>query len=68
MPENASQKRKDLLKTHGAKVILTSADGGIGESIEVARKISNEQKDYFYTNQFENTASIEAHFPLPHPK
>lgn len=68
MPENASQKRKDLLKTHGAKVILTSADGGIGESIEVARKISNEQNDYFYTNQFENTGSIEAHFSSTAPE
>ena len=68
MPENASQKRKALLKLHGSKVVLTSASSGINESIKLARKLSLEQPDYFYTNQFENIASIDAHFTSTAPE
>ena len=68
MPENASEKRKNLLKIYGANVILTPMEGGINKSIMVAQEISKEENKYFFTNQFQNSISIDAHFSSTAPE
>jgi cysteine synthase len=62
MPENASEERVKLLKAYGAEVILTEADKGTNGSIEVARKMAAENKNFFMPDQFTNPANPRAHF------
>lgn len=62
MPENASEERVKLLKAYGAGVILTDASKGTNGSIEVARKMAQEDRNYFMPDQFANPANPRAHF------
>jgi len=62
MPENASEERVKLLKAYGAGVILTDAAKGTNGSIEVARKMAEEDRNYFMPDQFANPANPRAHF------
>ncbi|HBV96714.1 MAG: cysteine synthase [Peptococcaceae bacterium BICA1-7] len=62
MPENASVERVKLLKAYGAGVILTEAAKGTNGSIEVARKMAQEDQNYFMPDQFANPANPRAHF------
>ncbi|WP_428898031.1 cysteine synthase A [Parelusimicrobium proximum] len=60
MPENCSTERKKLLKILGAELVLTPAEGGTCESIEVAKKIAKE-RNAFIACQFENPANVVEH-------
>lgn len=61
MPENMSGQRKQLIKSYGAELILTSADLGMNGSIKKAEKLQKQSSDNFYTNQFHNIACVNAH-------
>ncbi len=63
MPESASQERKKILKAYGAKLILTPAHLGTDGAIEEAYRLAREEPEkYVLMDQFNNPASIKAHY------
>lgn len=63
LPENASSKRKEILRSLGAEIIYTSrfegTDGAQNEAKELARK--NPEK-YFYADQYKNDNNWKSHY------
>jgi cysteinyl-tRNA synthetase len=63
MPESASEERKRIMRAYGAELILTpahmSTDGAIEEAYRMARE---EPETYVLMDQFNNPASIAAHY------
>ncbi len=63
MPESASEERKRILSAYGADLHLTpghlSTDGAIEEAYRLARE---EAESYVLMDQFNNPASIDAHY------
>lgn len=63
MPESASEERKKILKAYGANLVLTpanlSTDGAIEEAYRLVRE---EPEKYVLMDQFNNPASIKAHY------
>lgn len=63
MPESASEERKKILKAYGANLLLTpanlSTDGAIEEAYRLVRE---EPEKYVLMDQFNNPASIKAHY------
>lgn len=67
MPENSTIERVQTMRAYGAKVILTSADGGI----EGARDYAEDRMksgDYFMLNQFANDDNWQAHYKTTGPE
>jgi cysteine synthase B len=67
MPENSTKERVQTMEAFGAKVILTSAEGGI----ELSRDYALEQVEkggYFMLNQFENPDNYMAHYHSTGPE
>lgn len=62
MPENMSEERKKIFNILGTKVILTSKEGGMNESIKMAEKIQKITKDSIYLSQFDNYSNVVAHY------
>ncbi len=63
MPESASEERKRIMTAYGADIHLTpghlSTDGAIEEAYRLARE---HPESYVLMDQFNNEASIEAHY------
>ena len=63
MPESASEERKRIMAAYGATLVLTpghlSTDGAIEEAYRLARE---EPERYVLMDQFNNPASIGAHY------
>ncbi|WP_029894181.1 cysteine synthase [Desulfohalovibrio reitneri] len=63
MPESASEERKRIMRAYGAELMLTpghlSTDGAIEEAYRLARE---EPDRYVLMDQFNNPASIQAHY------
>jgi cystathionine beta-synthase len=63
MPSSASEERKRIMQAYGAEIVLTpghlGTDGAIEESYRLARE---EPEKYVLMDQFNNPASIEAHY------
>jgi cysteine synthase B len=63
LPENASAKRKEILRSFGANLILTSKFGGTDDAQEVAQALATAQPErYFYANQYKNPNNLLAHY------
>ena len=60
IPENASEERVQLLEMYGAEIVLSDADKGTNGSIEVARRMAQDEK-YFMPFQYGNPANPAAH-------
>jgi cysteine synthase A len=60
LPEGMSRERSKLLRAYGAEVHETPSLGGMGESIDLARRIVRERKG-FMPQQFSNPANPEVH-------
>jgi cysteine synthase A len=67
MPEGMSRERAKLLRAYGAEVMETPSMGGMDESVEHARRIS-EERGAFMPLQFSNPANPEAHFRTTGPE
>jgi cysteine synthase A len=61
MPETMSKERRDLIKAHGANLVLTEGAKGMKGAIEKAIEIGSED-GFFIPQQFENIANPEKHF------
>ena len=60
LPEGMSRERSALLRTFGAEVHETPSMGGMDESVELARKLTDEHGGYM-PMQFSNPANAEIH-------
>ena len=63
MSSAVSVERRKIIRSYGAKVILTPADEGTDGAIRLARKMVAENPDkYFMPDQFANAANYLAHY------
>ncbi len=63
MSEAVSIERRKIIRSYGAKVILTPAEQGTDGAIRLARKLVAENPDkYFMPDQFSNAANYLAHY------
>jgi [CysO sulfur-carrier protein]-thiocarboxylate-dependent cysteine synthase len=61
MPDNASDERIRLLELYGAQIVFSPADKGTNGSIEVARRMAEDDR-YFMPFQYGNPANPRAHY------
>src|SRR5438046_490866 len=61
IPDNASEERIRLLELFGAEVILSPADKGTNGSIEVAKRLAEDDR-YYMPFQYGNPANPDAHY------
>ena len=61
MPDNASDERIRLLELYGAQIVFSPADKGTNGSIEVARRMAEDDR-YFMPFQYGNEANPRAHY------
>lgn len=63
MSEGVSIERRKIIRSYGAKVILTPADQGTDGAIRLARKLVADNPDkYYMPDQFANAANYMAHY------
>lgn len=63
MSEAVSIERRKIIRSYGAKVILTPAEQGTDGAIRLVRKLVAENHDkYFMPDQFSNAANYLAHY------
>jgi len=63
LPENASEVRKEILLSSGAKLTLTSRFEGTDGAQEKALQLKTVSPEkYFYADQYSNKANWEAHY------
>lgn len=63
LPENASKERKEILRSLGAEIILTSKFEGTDGAQQVARELAAAHPDkYFYADQYKNENNWKAHY------
>ena len=62
MPDNMSLERQQLMKIHGADLILTKGALGPDGAIDMARELAAQDSRYFMTSQFSNPANPLAHY------
>lgn len=67
MPENSTEERVKTMRAYGAKVILTSAEGGIEGSRDYAENKVKEE-GYKTLNQFGNDDNWKAHYETTGPE
>jgi S-sulfo-L-cysteine synthase (O-acetyl-L-serine-dependent) len=63
LPENASAERKDILRSLGVELILTSRFEGTDGAQKVARSLADRfPEKYFYADQYKNQNNWKAHY------
>ena len=63
LPENATQERKDILKSLGAEIIFSSPFEGTDGAQVLARELYEREPDvYFYADQYNNENNWKAHY------
>ena len=62
MPENNSFEKEKILKSYGAKVVLTDSKRGMKESIRVAKKLASEIEHSVILGQFTNLNNPKIHY------
>ena len=63
MPDSASEERKRIMRAYGAEILLTPGHLGTDGAIEEAYRLAREEPEtYVLMDQFNNPASIEAHY------
>ena len=69
MPASASQERKRILRSYGAKLTLTDpSQGSDGAQRHVRKKVKNAGDTYFYADQYNNDSNWMAHFERTAPE
>ncbi|AKI97147.1 cysteine synthase A [Kosmotoga pacifica] len=61
MPESVSEERRRVMEELGAEVVLTSAAGGMKETVEKAQEIISNLKDAIMLDQFSNPGNPYFH-------
>jgi len=60
MPENMTKERKEIIRGHGARLVLTPKEEGVVGAIRRARAYAQESPDRFLFDQFEDDTGVEA--------
>lgn len=61
MPDSLSVERRMLMGAYGAEFVLTPGAEGMNGAIAEAKRLLNDNPDYFMPQQFENAANPESH-------
>ena len=63
MPANVTEERKGILRSYGARLVLTDPLEGIdGAILEAERRLGAEPERYFRPDQYNNPANWRAHY------
>ena len=62
LPSNANQERKSMLQAYGVDCIYTSPLEGSDGAIREARRLAEQNPDWFYCDQYSNEANWKAHY------
>jgi len=62
LPGNASSERIAILRAYGAELIFTDPLEGSDGAILEARRLAAAEPDFFYANQYNNSANWQAHY------
>lgn len=62
VPDNYSKERIKKLSIYGAKVLLSDSRMGNDSHIKLVKQLLEEHPEYVWLNQFQNPASVRAHF------
>ena len=68
MPDTMSVERRQLMKAHGAELVLTEGAKGMKGAIAKAEELAKEIPDSFVPGQFVNKANPQAHFETTGPE
>jgi S-sulfo-L-cysteine synthase (O-acetyl-L-serine-dependent) len=69
LPENASKERKEILRSLGAEIILTSKFEGTDGAQQVAKELAAKYPDkYYYADQYKNENNWKAHYLTTGPE
>lgn len=69
IPESASSERKAILHAYGASIVYSDPYEGSNGAILRARELAAERPDdYFYADQYSNTANPRAHYESTGPE
>jgi S-sulfo-L-cysteine synthase (O-acetyl-L-serine-dependent) len=69
VPGSASAERISILRVLGAELILTDPTEGSDGAILMARQFADEKPErYWYANQYNNPANVEAHYKSTGPE
>lgn len=69
LPENATDERKQILRSLGVDLHMTPRTGGTDEAQEIARSLYENQPDtYFYADQYSNPSNWKAHYDTTGPE
>jgi cysteine synthase B len=63
VPGSASEERKKLLRSYGARIVITDAvEGSDGAIREARRRAAADTEHYFYADQYNNPENVRAHY------
>ncbi|MBU2883849.1 cysteine synthase A [Psychrosphaera sp. B3R10] len=70
MPKGQAKEKEQLIELHGAELVLVDAVPFANENhfYHTARRIAEQNPDYWWADQFENTANSNAHFLTTGPE
>lgn len=68
MPDTMTVERQNLMKSYGAKVVLTPGALGMKGSIEKAKELNNQIENSWIAGQFDNRDNIKAHLEMTGPE
>ncbi len=70
MPKGQTPEKEKLIELHGAKLVLVDACPFANQNhfYHTARRIAEENKDYWWADQFENTSNYQAHYQNTAPE
>jgi len=68
MPENVSAERVSLLRSWGAEIIASPAEGGSNTAVARARQIAADHPEYVMLYQYGNPANALAHYRTTGPE
>ncbi|MBI3989637.1 MAG: cysteine synthase family protein [candidate division NC10 bacterium] len=62
VPENVTVERRQLLELYGAEIIYSEGSKGTNGAIELAKKLADENPQYYVPYQYGNPANPKAHY------
>lgn len=69
LPENASEERKQILRSLGVDIQFTSRTGSTDEAQEIAQSmVENQPEIYYYADQYSNKSNWKAHYDTTGPE
>lgn len=69
LPASASEERKRILRSYGARLVITPAeDGADGAIREARRRVAGDPDRYFYADQYNNPNNPRAHYESTGPE